>query len=205
MAHELPEARAVTLLRSTRATGRSVSSQIVRSFPNLTIPRHLRDVVVTEYGIADLRGRGDAEVIEAMLSVADARFQPDLVREAVAAGKLPRTFRIPERWRDNTPERLDRTVGEQRALGRLPRLPFGSDLSDVELTLAADLRALQDAWKGRSGWFPGWRELRACLAPPASATPFLRRMGLERPSSLRERALRWALLFALARRGSLPA
>ena len=45
----------------------------------MTIPRHLRDVIVTEYGVADLRGKSDADVIAAMLAVADSRFQAELV------------------------------------------------------------------------------------------------------------------------------
>lgn len=52
----------------------------------MTIPRHLRDIVVTEYGIADLRGRTDEEVIIALLEIADSRFQDGLVKEAKQAG-----------------------------------------------------------------------------------------------------------------------
>ena len=44
------------------------SSNIVWEYPETTIPRHLRDIVVTEYGIADLRGKGDRDTIAAMLS-----------------------------------------------------------------------------------------------------------------------------------------
>ena len=34
--------------------------EFVWEYPETTIPRHLRDIVVTEYGIADLRGRATA-------------------------------------------------------------------------------------------------------------------------------------------------
>jgi acyl-CoA hydrolase len=91
MAHELERARSILLLRSTRelATG-EVQSSIVFNYGHVTIPRHLRDIVITEYGIADLRGRTDAEIAQALIGIADARFQPGLARMAQAAGKLPR-------------------------------------------------------------------------------------------------------------------
>ena len=34
----------------------------------MTIPRHLRDIVITEYGVADLRGQSDAEVVKRLLA-----------------------------------------------------------------------------------------------------------------------------------------
>ncbi len=49
--------------RSTRTSGGKTTSNIVWNYAHATIPRHLRDIVVTEYGIADLRGRTDSEVI----------------------------------------------------------------------------------------------------------------------------------------------
>src|SRR5260221_5723187 len=108
MAHELERARSILLLRSTREAGGRVESNIVFNYGHVTIPRHLRDVVVTEYGVADLRGRTDAEVAAALIAITDARFQEGLVRTAKAAGKLPLDWRIPEEALDNTPPRLAR-------------------------------------------------------------------------------------------------
>ena len=88
MAHSLPEARSILALRSTREKHGKVTSNILWNYGHTTIPRHLRDIVVTEYGIADLRGRTDQDVIAALLNIADSRFQDALKREAQAAGKL---------------------------------------------------------------------------------------------------------------------
>ncbi len=75
MAHALPDARSILCVRTTRTSGGKTTSNIVWNYAHTTIPRHLRDIVITEYGIADLRGRTDHEVIAALLNVADSRFQ----------------------------------------------------------------------------------------------------------------------------------
>ena len=61
------------------------------SYGHNTIP-HLRDIVVTEYGVADLRGKTDDDV--AMLNVADSRFQIELMEQAQAASKLHKDYQI---------------------------------------------------------------------------------------------------------------
>ncbi|MDO5770457.1 MAG: acetyl-CoA hydrolase/transferase C-terminal domain-containing protein, partial [Psychrobacter sp.] len=55
MAHSLPKAKSILMLRSTRTSRGETKSNILWTVANLTIPRHLRDVYITEYGIADLR------------------------------------------------------------------------------------------------------------------------------------------------------
>ena len=62
MAHALPGARSVLCVRSTRRKDGKLTSNIVTSYGHTTIPRHLRDIAITEYGIADLRGRTDARM-----------------------------------------------------------------------------------------------------------------------------------------------
>ena len=49
-------------------------SNIVWNYGHCTIPRHLRDIFVNEYGVADLRGKSDEEIVEALVDVCDARF-----------------------------------------------------------------------------------------------------------------------------------
>ena len=73
MAQALPGGRSLLVLPATRTSSGRVTSNIVWRYGHTTIPRHLRDVVVTEYGVADLRGRSDQDVIVAMLGIADAR------------------------------------------------------------------------------------------------------------------------------------
>src|SRR4029077_8641306 len=79
MAHALPDARSILCVRATRTRHGQTTSNIVWSYGHETIPRHLRDIVITEYGMADLRGAPDAEVIAALLNVADSRFQPHIL------------------------------------------------------------------------------------------------------------------------------
>ncbi|MFU8878340.1 MAG: acetyl-CoA hydrolase/transferase C-terminal domain-containing protein, partial [Wenzhouxiangellaceae bacterium] len=107
MAHAMDDGRSVLMLRSTRESGGKPTSNIVWQYPHTTIPRHLRDLVVTEYGIADLRGQTDEQCIQAMISIADARFQEELAEKAKSAGKLDPDWQIPPSARNNTPEALD--------------------------------------------------------------------------------------------------
>ena len=66
------------------ATGRdgTVSRIVPRLAPgaNVTSPRVLADWVVTEHGAAHLRGLGERGRAQAMMAVADPRFQEELAR-----------------------------------------------------------------------------------------------------------------------------
>src|SRR6185312_14856353 len=93
-AFALRGARSILTVEATRQAGAKTQSNIRWSYGHETIPRHLRDVVVTEYGVADLRGKSDADVIAAMLQVTDSRFQDELARKAKDAGKLPKAYQI---------------------------------------------------------------------------------------------------------------
>jgi len=141
MAHALDDGRSVLMLRATRKGKKGLESNVVWEYPHHTIPRHQRDIVVTEYGIADLRGKTDAAVIKALVCVADSRFQGALVAKAKKAGKLEADWQVPERYRRNTPEALRAAVpesGESEAV--FPRWPFGSDLDETERALAVPQR-----------------------------------------------------------------
>jgi acyl-CoA hydrolase len=183
MAHALRDARSVLMLRSTRAAGGRFESNVRWSYGHVTIPRHLRDVYVSEYGIADVRDATDEECVHAMASIADARFAPGLLEEARRAGKLARE--VPARSRTNTPERLRESLRPFRGDGTLPDYPLGSDFDPVEQRL---VRAL--AWLKGSTATPAGR-LRtlaaACLRGRTGDAEALARMGLERPRGLRER------------------
>jgi acyl-CoA hydrolase len=198
MAHALERARSILLLRSTREAAGRIESNIVFNYGHVTIPRHLRDIVVTEYGVADLRGRTDAEVAAALIAITDARFQEGLVRMAKAAGKLPREWRIPDEARDNTPARLAARLAPLSARGLMPMFPLGTDFDADELRLLPAL-----AWLKRSA--AGWRgkvSLAAGLVP-AKPSPdesrALARMGLAAPRGIEERLLRGLVALALRR------
>jgi hypothetical protein len=186
MAHSLPEARSILALRSTREKNGVTTSNILWSYGHTTIPRHLRDIVVTEYGFADLRGRTDQDVIAALLNIADSRFQDGLKREAQAAGKLPRDYRIPDVHGNNTPRALEERFVLARARGLFSEFPFGTDFTSEEIVLAKALTRLKNSTAG------GWPRLRAVVGAalsrdtPTNLRPYLERMSLGRPQTRQE-------------------
>ncbi len=145
MSHALPDARLLMMLRSTHDHKDGMTSSIVWNYGHITIPRHLRDVVITEYGVADLRGQSDAEVIKRLLAVADSRFQPQLLRDAKANGKLEAGYEIPDRYRNNLPQMLDDKLHPWSQAGLLPDFPFGTDLTEDELHIVRALKRLKRA------------------------------------------------------------
>jgi hypothetical protein len=199
MAHELPDGRSVLMMPSTRDHDGERRSNIRPSVSHATVPRHLRDLVVTEYGVADLRGRTDAETVDAMLSVTDARFLDELVESAKEAGKLPRSYRIPARYRDNRHELIEAQLEPHRAEGVLPELPFGSDLTREEIDLTAALRRVDKMSVAAKASL--LKHAPRALSPPAVIIPHLERMGLARPSSARERGLSALVAAALLEAG----
>jgi hypothetical protein len=196
-AFALEGARSILTLEATRHNGKRLESNIRWSYDHVTIPRHLRDIVVTEYGIADLRGKSDAEVIAAMLCVADSRFQDALMNEAKAAGKLPKAYEIPPACRANTPERIARALAPLREKELLPEFPFGTDFTDTEQRLIPALQKLQEAAASAAALASlAWRGLSARGVDDAAC---LARMGLDAPATMRERIYRWLLRGALTR------
>jgi acyl-CoA hydrolase len=189
MAHQLPDGRSILLLRSTREHKGKVESNILFQYPHATVPRHMRDVFVSEYGVADLRGKTDAECLEAMLTISDARFQEQLLDEARRYHKVPKNAGIPERARRNSPEYLAQKLAPWQARGQLPRLPFGSELSDAELELASRLKRVERSLTTPHGRLALVRALAMGARNEAKVTKALEHLELARPSSLKERAL----------------
>jgi hypothetical protein len=144
-AFALEGARSVIMLRSTRETKGKSQSNIRWRYGHVTIPRHLRDIIVTEYGIADIRGKSDRDVAVAMLTIADSRFQDELLRQAKDAGKVERSFELPKTARNNTPATLARALQPARDAGLLPLFPFGTDFSEIEQRLIPVLQLLKRA------------------------------------------------------------
>ena len=196
MAHALPGARSILCVRATRDKDGVLRSNIVSDYGSSTIPRHLRDIVITEYGIADLRGRTDGECAAALIGIADSRFQSELVRAAQQTGKLSADFQIPEHRRDNTPQGLARAFRGQRAAGLFSDFPFGTDLTTEEIRLSTALR-----WLARHARTPGQkaRTLASALLH-RSNTAYnceLARLQLASPRTLRERVMARLVLYAL--------
>ncbi|MFZ2469933.1 MAG: acetyl-CoA hydrolase/transferase C-terminal domain-containing protein [Parvibaculum sedimenti] len=197
-AFALEDARSIITLRATRQNGARTLSNIRWSYGHTTIPRHLRDIVVTEYGIADLRGKSDRDCIAAMLEIADSRFQAELLASAKKTGKIEASYEIPAPFRNNTPRRVEIALAALRDDGLLDPFPFGTDFTETELRLLPALQLMQTAAKSPAKL--GSLFLRG-LSTPASAADreCLARMALENPRSLSDR------LYASLLRGALRA
>ena len=196
----LDGARSIIAVRATRSQDRRTISNIVWRYANATVPRQLRDIVVTEYGIADLRGKSDRDCVAAMLAIADSRFQSALRAEAQRAGKLEAATSRDRRGLPNTPARIEEALGNARRDGLLPAFPLGTEMTGTEQMLAAALSGLKSA-----GYFDLALAALAGLqsAPAPEHADALKRMDLASPSSLRDRALRALVLGALRQRSSL--
>jgi hypothetical protein len=179
------------VLRATHDNKDGLKSSIVWSYGHVTIPRHLRDLVITEYGVADLRGQSDGECIKRLIAVADSRFQDELVAQAKAHGKLAAHYEVPERYRHNLPAVLEDKLHPWAEAGLLPDFPFGTDLTADELHIVRALKkikhasehptellsmALKSFWEGKE-------------APPA----YLERLGLADMHSFKDAVLRMLL------------
>ena len=200
MAHALTGGRSILLLRATREHAGRVESNILWNYGHATIPRHLRDIYVTEYGIADLRGKSDEDCIIAMLAIADARFQDGLAAQAKAAGKLRRDFAIPTAWRANTRENLAAIFKRTEFAPRFPAFPFGADFDADELRLLPALTRLKaiSASKRKMALFL----LKSLLSSPRvpDGETLLARLNLDNPTTFSAKLTRRLVLAALAAR-----
>ncbi len=145
MSHALPDARLIMMLRATHDNKDGLKSSIVWNYGHVTIPRHLRDVVVTEYGVAELRGQSDSEVVKRLIAIADSRFQDELVKEAKAHGKLEADYVVPECYRQNLPQVLEAKLHPWTEAGLLPDFPFGTDLTEDELVMVRAMKKMKHA------------------------------------------------------------
>jgi acyl-CoA hydrolase len=202
MAHALPGARSILCVRSTRFSAGKLTSNIVWNYAHVTIPRHLRDMVVTEYGVADLRGKTDQEIIAALLNIADSRFQDQLLQQAKTARKIPADYLIPSGFRDNTPARLNRAFAEHRSRGFFSEYPFGTDLTADEIVLGRALKSLQARTSGFVGKLGAMVDAIARGKPLDQHKALLQRLKLDSPATLGERMLQRLVVTALKDSGN---
>ena len=149
--------------------------------------------MVTEYGIADLRGKTDRKVIEALLTITDSRFQAELIEQAQQIGKLPKDFCLDPRFADNSPQRLQKIAARHAHL--FPEYPLGSDFSAHEQDLLRALNWLKSTLKLTQIYALGKATLDA---PSPQAFPeHLERMQLAKPDGLREELYQRLLLAGL--------
>ncbi|MBB3827160.1 acetyl-CoA hydrolase/transferase C-terminal domain-containing protein [Xanthomonas arboricola] len=198
MAHALPQARSTLMLRATRGTGTHAASNVRWNYGHTTIPRHLRDVYITEYGIADLRHKTDQDCVVEMAAICDARFQDELLAQAKQSRKLRTDPVLPARAQRNTPQALEQALAPFRRDGSLPDYPLGSDFTEIEERLLRALSWLKCATAGTGGKIATvCRALLARKASDANDIACLQRMALRAPRSLGDRVQARLLTYAL--------
>ena len=203
MAHELEGARSVLQVRASRIVKGEQVSNVVYEYGHATIPRHLRDLLVTEHGIADLRGKTDQEVVQATLAISDACAQLALQARAVEAGKLDPSWRLPEPHRHNVLAERERALRAFRGEGLFPAYPFGTELDAQEIELGRALRALKERMGSLAGELGAFAAAATTGGEGEDVQPLLARMGLDDPQSAKETVYARLLAAELRRQRSL--
>ena len=205
MAHALPDARSILMLRSTRRRGTVISSNIVWNYGHITIPRHLRDIVVTEYGIADLRGKSDKDVIAALLSIADSRFQEKLLEQAKRARKIPEDYQIPLQFRNNLPQQFSTVLAAYQKSGFFPDFPFGADFTHEEIVLGKVLKSLKATMATTGSLMKSFFKIVNSQPIPEAAKPYLARLQLIEPTAWKDQLIQKMIVAELLAAGHIAA
>jgi acyl-CoA hydrolase len=188
MSHALPDARLLMILRATHDNKDGLHSSIVWNYGHVTIPRHLRDVVITEYGVAELRGQADSEVVKRLIAIADSRFQDVLVKVAKAYGKLEADYVVPERYRHNLPQTLEARIHRWTQAGLLPDFPFGTDFTDDELHMVRAMKRVKHASEHPAEMLTV--ALKSLWQGKAAQVAYLERLGLAEATSFKDVLIR---------------
>ncbi len=182
MAQQLKGSVSIMNCRSTRNSQKGLQSNILWNYPYVTIPRYLRDVIVTEYGIADCRSKTDCDTIKAILNIADSRFQQELLAQAKKWGKIPNDYQIPPIFQQNYPEKIHSVVREFQAKGYFKPYPFGTELTDDELVIKKALLSLQKSSKLKLAWLM----CRSLFCTSKEMDAYLSRLQLSSPKNMKE-------------------
>ena len=150
MAHALPDGRSILICKSAHGE----VSNIVWDFTHCTIPRHLRDIVITEYGIANLRGKTDEEIIIALLKITDSRHQHELLAKAKSHGKLSPEYELPLEFKNNYPHVISKNLAPFKRKNLFPLFPFGTDFTPEELRIAKGLKKIKALKLKKSALIP---------------------------------------------------
>ena len=197
MAHLMRDARLIMMIKSTKGSGKRLSSNIVFSYGHCSVPRHLRDIVVTEYGIADVHGKPDKDIVMELLNIADSRFQPQLLAQAKKANKIPKDYEIPKEYRNNTPDKIAKQLKPYQDQGYFQPFPFGTDFTPIEVKLGGSLKTMKNLLTANKLKFVRGVLFEFLRPIPKSAAQFLERMDLVKVSSMKERITRKLIVFAL--------
>ena len=201
MAQALPDGRSILNLRSTRITGKGETSSIVWNYGHMTIPRHLRDIVVTEFGIADLRGKTDREIAHRLLNITDSRFQKGLANTAKKNGKISSDFTISAAFKQNLVDEISGKLSKYKDQGLFKTFPFGTDFTEEEIFIGKALKILKK--KKQNSPLMIATILKALLIP-ADQKPYqkyLKRMKLEKAHGFEEKLYQKLLSYEFSKFG----
>jgi acyl-CoA hydrolase len=196
MAQALDGAMSILMCRASRESGGKVSSNIRWNYGHNTVPRHHRDVYVTEYGIAATRGCSDRDTIDRVLHIADARFHARLKAAPRRSGKIERGYKMASDAVQNRPEVITSVFEQHRE--HFPPYPLGTEMSHEEQTLVEALGWLKSNTASTGKW------LRTLLQVASSGEQTgnekaLARMGLDKPVGLKQSVMQRLLHHALNR------
>ena len=201
MAHALPDGHSILNLRSTRITGKGETSSIVWNYGHMTIPRHLRDIVVTEFGIADLRGKTDQVVMQRLLEITDSRFQQELVDTAKENGKIRSDYSINPSFVQNRVGEISDKLAKYKKRGLFNAFPFGTDLTEEEIFIGRALKILK---KKKQNPMTMIATILKAFLLPADQKPYvkyLRRMQLDKASNFEEKLYQKLLAYEFSQFG----
>jgi hypothetical protein len=122
-----------------------------------------------------------------MINIADSRFQAQLVSSAVNSGKLPKNYKIPDEFQSNFPDKLEKFIQPYRAKKLFSAFPFGSDFTETELVVAQCLKAMQNKMTRKSNIIKAIIRSLKNEQPPEIFLPYLQRVELDKPSTLKDK------------------
>jgi hypothetical protein len=198
MAQSLDDSMSILMCRARRQKAGKASSNIRWNYGHITVPRHHRDVYVTEYGIAATRGCSDRDTIDRLLHIAGAEFHAELIAAATAAGKIETAYAMAGDAINNHPAALRAVFDKHR--DEFPAYPLGTDLTSDEQVLATALEWLQSntASKGKMVKTV-LQSLVSGQAGEVRAQQAIDRMGLTETSGIRQAIMKRMLNLALQR------
>jgi hypothetical protein len=138
-----------------------------------------------------------------LLNITDSRFQDELLQKAKRAQKIPDDYQIPDEFKNNFPERIEKILTPFRQKGLFPPFPFGTDFTKEELVLGKALRWLKERMAdglGRKASSIG--RAMTVRSVPEKVKPYLQRMQLENPTTAKEHMMQKLIVYALIASGA---
>ena len=194
MAQSLEGAMSILMCRARRESKGKSSSNIRWNYGHNTVPRHHRDVFVTEYGIAATRGCGDSETIDRLLHVADAEFHDELIDSARRSRKIESSYALADDAKLNRPDVIKSVFDNYR--DDFPPYPLGTDLTGDEQALVEALEWLQSNTSTKK---KKMKTLLRALTAKDSNENAIARMDLANPTGLGQIVMQRMLKLALQR------